>query len=97
VFSNGCNYCLCMGDGTVICTALGCTAPIPSNDPANPRCDKTDDPWCIYDQGCQNPQGTVSHARCSGTWGVLPFCGCDGKTFRYSCPLRPYKHPGECR
>lgn len=51
---------------------------------------------CAGQAGCTTAWACMPSPAC--TRDLVPFCGCDGKTFSASstCPGRPYKHTGAC-
>lgn len=63
---------------------------------------------CTSSEGCQRGQMCLGGEGCGEPWtcqpsrpctrDLVPFCGCDGQTFRGSstCPARPYAHRGAC-
>ena len=50
-------------------------------------------------QGCGPDMGVCVSAKRMCTMDLVPYCGCDGQTFRASsgCPMRLYEHKGECK
>ena len=58
---------------------------------------------CPEGQMCTGPEGCGFAWTCQParpcTRDLVPFCACDGRTFRGSsrCPDRPYRHRGACR
>ncbi len=51
---------------------------------------------CVGREGCANGASCQPSRPC--TLDLMPFCGCDGATFRGSstCPARAYRHRGAC-
>jgi hypothetical protein len=54
------------------------------------------DQICAGAPGCKSDWACAAAPRC--TKDLVPYCGCDGKTFRGSgnCPGQPYLRRGEC-
>ena len=52
---------------------------------------------CVGHEGCD--QGATCEPRHPCTMDLVPFCGCDGQTFRGSstCPPRSFRHRGACQ
>jgi hypothetical protein len=89
---------VCACDGTTYNNA--CEAHRAGVDDASPG-------ECAGTTGCEGCAGACVGASCDGPWmcemrpctrDIVPWCGCDGRTFFSSstCPSAPYVHMGEC-
>lgn len=93
---DGCNTCRCT-NGMLGCTLLAC---VDAGMPVGTPC--ANSAQCPAGQLCQGAPGCGVRWTCGAAPGctrdLVPYCGCNGQTFRASstCPGQPYAYRGEC-
>lgn len=96
---DGCNDCTCTAPDALMCTARPCAF---DAGPMRPNC--TNSRECMAGAECAGGDGCATPWTCRPATGrlctddVVPYCGCDGRTFygSSSCPPSPFSRRGAC-